>query len=116
MLTDEEIPWGNEGPENLYLMETQAFGGNSGSPAFFSFNNARNGGHPSVLLAGVVKGYFRDWSELQLINSSVTPYSSQHMGITAIVPAHYLYEILFSDEEKRFRSAVFKASFPSGYD
>jgi hypothetical protein len=116
MLTDETIPWGNEGPENLYLMETQAFGGNSGAPAFFSFSKGRKFGAPSFLLAGVVKGYFRDWSEIQMVNTAVTPISSQHTGITAIVPAHYLYEILFSDDEKKFRSDSWKTTHPNGYN
>lgn len=41
MMSEEQMPWGTEGPENLYLMETEAFGGNSGSPAFFHFPGGR---------------------------------------------------------------------------
>jgi hypothetical protein len=103
MPTDEHVPLGNGDSENLYLMESQVFGGNSGSPAFFYFNKNRK---TPFLLAGVVKGYFPDWSEVQLRDSTVKPFASQNTGIAVIVPAYELSEILFSDSEKEFRSNV----------
>ena len=129
MPTEEQIPLASNDVENLYLMEAQAFPGNSGSPAFFVFDKSRKGGRPwqkqpnrlwpthrSVLLAGVVKAYFRDWSQVQIVNSGAVPESEENMGITAIVPAHYLYEILFSDEQKKLRSDFFKLTHPTGYN
>jgi len=129
MPTEEQVPLGNGNFENLYLMEAQTFGGNSGSPAFFVFDKGRNGGRPwqktpehlwpthrSVELAGIVKGYFRDWSQIQMVNSSATPESEQNLGVTVIVPAHYLYDILFSDEQKKIRADYFKLSHPTGYN
>ncbi len=131
MLPDEPIVFGKEGAEHLYLMETEAFGGNSGSPAFFSFNQGygarrmseiksgqplfSNTEHTGILFAGVVKGYFKDWSEVIVVNSAVTPYSSQNTGIAAIVPASYLYEMLFSKKEQEFRDKIWKLQFPIGY-
>jgi hypothetical protein len=106
MPTDERIPLGNGDSENLYLMESQVFGGNSGSPAFFYFNKNRKTGKTDFLFAGVVKGYFPDWSEVQLRDSAVKPFASQNTGIAVIVPAYELKEILFSDSEKAFRSNV----------
>src|SRR5437867_3735040 len=35
MLPDEPIPMGSQGRRDLFLMETGAYPGNSGSPAFF---------------------------------------------------------------------------------
>jgi len=122
MLPGEPVPWGNEGGANLYLMEAQCFGGNSGSPAFFYFPRQHRGSpiiqihglqRSSILLAGVVKGYFRDWSELLVMNSAAIPYSSQNVGVTAIVPATYLYEMLFTEEQEGFRRQIFKANFPN---
>ena len=128
MMTEEKVPWGKEGDQNLYLMETGAFGGNSGSPAFFSFVKSRSpplisfvdpsSGKPlskSILLAGVVKGYFRDWSEVMMMNATPKPFSSENVGVAAIVPAYQLQEILFSPEEIKFRSDVWKAHYPRGY-
>jgi hypothetical protein len=131
MLPDEPVAFGKDGAEHLYLMETEVFGGNSGSPAFFSFNKSfgarrlselkegqplfSNTDHAGILFAGVVKGYFRDWSQLMLVNSAVTPYSSQNTGIAAIVPASYLYDILFSKQEQEFRDKIWKLSVHPGY-
>ena len=103
MLTDEPIKFGPGEPQHLYLMETDSFGGNSGSPVFFSYNQgyfARRASeskahqpffssreHTAILLAGVMKGYFPNWSPLALMNTTVTPLSQQNTGIAAITPA-----------------------------
>jgi hypothetical protein len=131
MLPAEPILWGKEGPQRLYLMESEAFGGSSGSPAFFSqessfsaerISEIKQGKRPfsktdqkSILFAGVVKGYFRDFSQIMMVNSAVTPYAEQNTGITAIVPGSYLHEILFSKEEREFRATTFKLRVPTGY-
>lgn len=62
-----------------------------------------------------MKGYFRDWSEVKMLNSAVAPYSEQHIGVTAIVPASYLHETLYSEEEVKFREDAFKAHCPNSY-
>jgi hypothetical protein len=96
LLTDEKIPWNDkQGNQllNLYLIEALASGGTSGSPVFFRPSLQREPGmfitdkRPTLLLAGVLKGYFGDES-------------SQNTGIAAVVPAFQLHEILFSDEVK----------------
>lgn len=131
MLPDEPVPWGNEGPQRLYLMETEAFGGNSGSPAFFSFNEGYGArrfqelkehkpffsiSHDSkIIFAGVVKGYFADWSQVRMVNSTVTPISSQNTSVAVIVPGTYLQEMLFSREENERRNEAFKLLLPKGY-
>lgn len=109
MLTEEKIPWDPDPPQNLYLMETQVFGGNSGAPVFFYFDERRNPGGLKFLLAGVVKGFFRDWSEIKVVNARLTPIAPDNNGIAAVVPAHYIREILYSDELKELRVKIEKA-------
>jgi hypothetical protein len=133
MLPDEPVRIGNEN-RHLYLAETEAWGGNSGSPAFFSFKTTtglriakwwREGkplfdknDHDSVLFAGVVVAYFQDQTPVIMENPTIAQHAvaMQNNGITAIVPASYLYEILFSKKEKEFRDKVFKARVPTGYN
>jgi hypothetical protein len=112
-------------------METGAFGGNSGSPAFFSFDqgymarrisNLKSGkplfniaDNAGILFAGVVVAYFPDWSQIITVNAAATSYSRQNTGIAAITPAPYLYDILFSKKEIEFRDNIWKLIVPKGY-
>ena len=98
LLTDEKIPWNdNHGYQmlSLYLIETHASKGVSGSPVFFRPSPWREPrtlrlDSPTLLLAGVLKGYWPDES-------------SPNAGIAAVVPAFQLQEILFYDEVKNSR-------------
>ena len=73
MLTDEKISADKDGPQEYYLVETQVFGGNSGSAAMFYFDERRNPRDTKLLLAGVVKGYFfnRTFHAQPLLNAIV---------------------------------------------
>lgn len=99
MISDEKIP--NEGQMlDLYLMETQSFGGNSGAPVFFNLSPTRHEGQivlgPTQLyLAGVMKGNFSQLNELAVINQSSIPVSRENSGIAAVVPSYLLHDILF---------------------
>ena len=104
MLSDERIPIGNGKSQNYYLMETFAFPGNSGSPAFFYFSQQRNPGDASFLLAGVVSAYYPQWTDIKLRNTSVAPVSSENTGIAIITPAYLLHEILYSTDAERIRA------------
>lgn len=113
MMPTERIPWQNAEGKNvemvdLYLLETQSFGGNSGSPVFFYLGSDRIPGSlivgpPLLKLAGVMKGSFRDASPLVMANQSLIPLSLQNVGIAAVVPSYHLHEILFSDPLKSVR-------------
>lgn len=115
MLTDELIPWydrvlGGYQMLELYLIESQSFGGNSGSPVFFYLGATREPGvisvgPPTLLLAGIMKGSFLDAKEIQFIERSPVPISIENVGIAAVVPAYYLYEILFSKELRQIRAS-----------
>jgi hypothetical protein len=123
MLSPEPVGWVT-GKTDLYLMEAACFGGNSGSPAFFHFPSPFRTQMPNpfwllsrkpLLLAGVVSGYFQDFSEVQIRNTALVPFSAQNVGVTAVVPAYYLKEILYSEEEKRFRKDALGTYFPKGF-
>ena len=113
MMPTEKISWQDSERAplemvDLYLLETQSFGGNSGSPVFFYLGSDRIPGSiivgaPIIKLAGVMKGTFRDASPLVMANQNVIPLSLQNVGIAAVVPSYHLHEILFSDPVKSLR-------------
>lgn len=108
MVTDEKIPV-NGDLVDIYLMETQSFGGNSGSPVFFYLDPSRNpnssvpGGQRILLLAGIMYGAFDEGDPIKTLNTNDVSLSVQNLGISAVIPAYKLYEILFSDELKHLR-------------
>ncbi|MBM4064642.1 MAG: trypsin-like peptidase domain-containing protein [Planctomycetes bacterium] len=112
LITDEKIPWKDKKDEvpkmlDLYLVESQSFGGNSGAPVFFYFGLTREPDSLSkeykFLLAGIMKGCYLDAREIQVAETSKIPISLENVGIAAVVPAYRLYELLFSDELKNIR-------------
>lgn len=109
MIPEEKILWNRQLAE-LYLLEIQSFGGNSGSPVFFYLGPIRNPrainiGPPKILLAGVMIGYFSNPNKIgEIITETKNiPISFENVGIAAVVPAYKLHEILFSDELKSLR-------------
>jgi hypothetical protein len=84
-------------------METQVFAGNSGSAAMFYFDERRNPRDTKLLLAGVVKGSFFNYSPVKFVDANPVPVSTQNNGIALVTPAFKLHELLFSDELKRHR-------------
>lgn len=96
--------------DELYLMETAAYGGNSGSPVFFQVGleavapgKIVVSGDPVIKLAGIMKGFFSDLQPIKIINTDSIPVAPSNMGIAAVVPVHQLYELLFGDEVKKAR-------------
>jgi len=114
LITDERIPWKDKRDQppkmlDLYLVETQSFGGNSGSPVFFWLNPTRDSNTlaiapPILLLAGIMKGSFLNPKEIQVVETSKIPISLENVGIAAIIPAYRLHEVLFSSKLKKLRS------------
>lgn len=90
VVTDEKIPVMDKEEIkllDLYLIEAQSFGGNSGSPVFIYTSRGK------LLLAGLISGHF-----------SEAIYRSENVGIAKVVPAYKIYEILFSDELRAIRA------------
>lgn len=121
LLSGEKVFWRT--PEmkvgelrELYLIETQSYGGNSGSPVFFYLGADRtpgmiNLGPPVVKLAGVMSGSFQDAQPIQVVQTAgPVPISLGNAGIAAVVPSYLLHELLFSDELKTQRRSSKKTS------
>jgi Trypsin-like peptidase domain len=116
MITDDRITW-NEPPKpvelaELYLLETMSFGGNSGSPVFFTQGADRTPGSiilgpPEITLAGVMRGNFNEPRVGRIIQmpNAVLPVFAQNIGIAAVTPAYLLREILYSEQLKKLRDA-----------
>lgn len=116
MLTDERIRWNEVGkpPQlvQLYLLETMSFGGNSGSPVFFSQGMDRQPGSiilgdPLITLAGVMRGNFNEAQAGEIIQlpNAAAAVVRQNIGIAAVTPAYLLREILFSDALTKLRES-----------
>lgn len=94
--TDEKIPWPEQARTtmlDLYLIEAWPTRGNSGGPVFFHPNFQRQPGtfnldKPTLLLAGVLKGFFGVGLQT-------------HAGIGAVVPAFKIGEILSQENMRR---------------
>lgn len=104
MLSDEKIPWVN-GDTRLYLMETQSYPGNSGSPVLFNLASVRKGtlmlGGSQIFIAGVMTGYFGTDKHRPIIEAQKRiQYSADHtnLGIAGVTPGHFIREIILLDK------------------
>ncbi len=118
MFPDDPIGWVDYQGQpkqhaQLYLVETQSYGGNSGSPVFFLLGADRSPkagyllGSSLIKFAGVMRGRFNDTNpSLGLVENPTasTPITLPSIGIAAVTPSYFLHEILFSDDLKRFRA------------
>jgi hypothetical protein len=108
LLTDEKISVGPGDEEDLYLVESGSYGGNSGSPVYFYIGMERGNnmialGPPIIKLAGIMKGTFLDLQPVVTVETKQTPVSQSSMGIAIVVPAYKLHDLLFDDELKKLR-------------
>jgi hypothetical protein len=88
-----------------------SFGGNSGSPVFFSQGADRQPGSiilgpPEITLAGVMRGNFNEARVGGLVQTpnAVLPVVAQNIGIAAVTPAYLLRDILYSESLKKMRA------------
>lgn len=107
LITDEKINWDGQ-KMDLYLIESWSYGGNSGSPVFFYLGvDSKPGallfGPGKVYLAGIVMGSFNRGDQIKFVpgGAAPVPISVANIGISAIVPAYKLLELLSSDELKQ---------------
>lgn len=108
LITEEKIEIEKGRKMNLYLIESGSFGGNSGSPVFFHLGSDRSPGSiilgpPVIKIAGVMKGSFLDVQPLMVIETAKILGAPSSMGISAVIPAYKLHELLFGDELKKKR-------------
>jgi len=114
LISDEKILWDvDDTPAkmvDLYLMECQSYGGNSGSPVFFDlerFNQTDKNQikiSNKIYLAGIMTGSFRHEIEIDTPETINKIFSKHHIGISAVTPAYKLHEILFSKELIKHRN------------
>lgn len=113
LISDEKVEWQvDENPPkflDLYLLECQSFGGNSGSPVFFHLNPLRKPeklqiGPPKIYLAGIMTGSFLNSNPVESIETKASFYSLQNVGIAAVTPSYKLHEIVFSEKLEKIRS------------
>ena len=118
MFPDDPITWVDYQGQpaqhaRLYLVETQSYGGNSGSPVFFSLGADRSPkqgyllGSSLIRFAGVMRGRFNETNPtLGYIQSPTAslPVTLPNIGIAAVTPSYFLHDILFSEELKKLRS------------
>jgi hypothetical protein len=113
LISDEKIEWKEQGKPakflELYLLECQSFGGNSGSPVFFQLSPYRKPGvieigPPKIYLAGVMTGSFNAGNPIASVETRNEFFSLQNIGIAAVTPAYKLFEVLFSEKLRKLRN------------
>lgn len=114
MIPAERVPWRERNKPveflDLYLMESQSYGGNSGAPVFYYLGADRVPGSiivgpPELKLAGIIKGSFNEGApDESAQQNAVISVPLQNIGISAVIPSNLLHEILFSDVLVRQRA------------
>lgn len=121
MFPHQPIPW-KERPTDavtkpqLYLLETQSFGGNSGSPVFFyeaSDPSVLRVGPSQLALAGVMRGTLERRGIVEFVPTANVPAYRQNIGIAAVTPAYQILEILNLDELVKSRADYFSKHPPT---
>ena len=114
LLPTENIFWdSSNAKQNLFLVETTTYGGNSGSPLFsysspFSLNGSLNVGDPKIKLAGIIKGYSGEKTPVEYVQSSMNLMYTSNIGITAVIPSYLLYQILEGNSLENLRERILK--------
>ncbi len=103
MIPDAPLTTALRKPGRIYLGEVHVFGGNSGSPVFISLEGIRPSGivlEGNYRLLGVVSGYYFEDSDFKLqIATTVIGTQRANSGISMIVPADFLKDLILNDHE-----------------
>jgi hypothetical protein len=98
-----------------YLVEARSWGGQSGSPAFLTFSADRYmgsglmvGAMPPFALLGLVQGIWKDPKGAMAPDPSGEGIIEVNMGISVVIPAYTISEVLMSDEQKALRDTLAK--------
>jgi len=95
-----------------YLVEARSWGGQSGSPAFLSFNANRHMGSvqvgiaPPFALLGLVQGTWKDPRGMKAPDPSGEGMVEINMGISVVVPAYKIEDALMDEELVAARQAL----------
>lgn len=114
LMSNEKIKWKEEGKleieANLYLMECDSTKANSGSPVFFRITPQ----HETMMmeksyktyLVGILMGRFQDPVFVKTYDKKDKGMIDENLGITAVIPAYKLRELLFSDDALNHRKSL----------
>lgn len=110
MMPEERILWEKDSEQSeLLLIETTTFGGNSGSPLFcygspLSINGTLTVNNMEPRLLGVIKGYYNEKKSLDFVSASASiPVATVNVGVTAVIPSYFLFQLLELPEVKALR-------------
>lgn len=109
MMPDEDVRTTLGRPGHIYFADAHAFHGNSGSPMFVNTGGIRGNtiGFGSYFLLGIVSGYFAEGVDFSLPAATVlTGEVHDNSGITTVVPAYQLTDLLETPELKMERDAM----------
>jgi len=106
------------GKQKAYFIDSQAFGGNSGGPVFVLIERNESGGMIvgwRFALLGVVTQFVPSPLRMQKVTVQDTAQQKgiqliENTGITKVIPVDYLSDIIFSDEQKKFRKEIVEAN------
>jgi hypothetical protein len=117
MMTDEDIAT-PVGPQKAFIAELQSWPGNSGSPVFLSLGGLRGGvmqfGQRFSLLGLVLGTYTNKLSAPVVEDKAIFKVGVQlPIGISFIVPASRIREVLGSPAAQARRDTEIKAQFPA---
>jgi hypothetical protein len=118
MMPDEELQTTLQEPGRLYFADAHVFGGNSGAPVFVNVAGLRRGGmiiggFPYRLI-GVVSGYFYESSDFKLqVATTLSGAMNANSGISLVVPAQQLKELLDCPELVQMREDVVRRKISS---
>ncbi len=119
LITDEKIYWHPKGWKkgryvDFFLVESMAFGGNSGSPLFVEYEPTRDSqkivlsSNSRLSFAGVVVGSFNKTNEVEFVRVGGVPVYSDNVGISAVIPSYKLYELIYSEQLENLRKNTVK--------
>lgn len=106
LVTDDPLP-GQYGDSQQYVLECQAYPGNSGAPLFI---HTITNGLPVIWILGMIAGFHPDSAEFRDPSDNSVKAMS-HSGISTAVPADRIWEVLYGGKavaQRKEKFAVFK--------
>jgi hypothetical protein len=112
MMPDEKVPFVSIA-EKVYLADLHVFGGNSGSPAFINLGGFHGGSMmlgDDYRLLGIVNGDVSEDEHFNLeLATTLSATGKSNSGVSTIVPADELKELLNDPQLQESRNDVVKA-------
>ncbi len=105
LLPDKKIEWQGNLPRRSFWWRPAHLEATTARRSFFTqASNRASEGQPALKLAGIMEGTFGDApQEIKIVEKRKTSIPFSNVGISAVIPAYKLYEVLFSEELKKKR-------------